>query len=146
MTVFIIFWASVFCVVFFLLGTICKVLASAFQAMVNALELVIGFGILSVMAIIALYIIYFVVSGITSGHLGTLFQLFILGALEVGLVFLIFGPIGSLLYSVFQGLFVYFFYIISAALNKGSILFEGIYLHFLKAIIKNTTGLEVKNG
>jgi hypothetical protein len=70
---FIIFWAAVFAIIFFLIGVVCKGMAAVFSGAVETVTFVGAIGLLGSLAVGALYLIYAIVNGIiTEGFMSVL--------------------------------------------------------------------------
>lgn len=143
MVAFVIFWAAVFALLFFLLGVIFKALASVFnyalQASVASMIPIIGMFFVPIILVIALGILYAIVVGIiTEGFWSVIGPLIIL-LIMIAILVALFGWLGSLLLVLLELIASYFLYIIglvSFGLEWLADRCERGYIKFLHVIIK----------
>lgn len=134
MVALVIFWASFFCLIFFLLGAICKGLASAFNALLSSLGLVLAIAFYAGAGALLLYLLHDIIDGIiTSGLLemiGAIVIYILLISLIVGLV----GSIGAFLLGLAVEIGLLILGIVSYVLEGAASLCEKAYGHFLLVI------------
>lgn len=143
MVAFVIFWAAVFALLFFLLGVIFKALASVFnyalQASVASMIPIIGKFCIPILLAIALGILYAIVVGIMTEGFWSVIGLLILLVILIGITVALFGWLGALLW-VFLELIVacvlYIIGLVSYGLEWLADRCERGYLKFLNVIIK----------
>lgn len=106
MVAFVIFWAAVFALLFFLLSVIFNALASVFNyaipAAVAGMVPVIGAFSLPILLVIALGILYAIVDGIITSGFWSVIGLFVLLSIVIGIVVALFGGFGMLLLSLLE--------------------------------------------
>ena len=133
---FIIFWAAVFAIIFFLVGVVCKGLASVFNGAVETITFVGAISLLGGLAAVALYLIYAIVNGIiTEGFmsvLGTIFMFF----LYIGIISLLIGWLGTIIVEIVAYVVTLVMGIVSGILEFAADACERAYGYFLNAIIK----------
>lgn len=143
MVAFVIFWAAVFALLFFLLGVIFKALASVFnyalQASVASMIPIIGMFFVPIILAIALGILYAIVVGIMTEGFWSVIGLLILLIILIGITVALFGWLGSLLWVFLELIAVCVLYIIgivSFVLEWLADRCEWGYVKFLNVIIK----------
>lgn len=143
MVAFVIFWAAVFALLFFLLGVIFKALASVFnyalQASVEDMIPIIGLFCVPVLLAIVIGILYAIVVGIITEGFWSVVGLLILLFIIIGIVVALFGWLGTLLWVCLELIAVCALYIIgvvSFVLEWLADKCECGYVKFLNAIIK----------
>ena len=143
MVAFVIFWAAVFALLFFLLGVIFKALASVFnyalQASVESMIPIIGMFCAPILLAIALGILYAIVVGIITEGFWSVIGLLMLLIFIIGIVVALFGWLGSLLWVCLELIAVCVLYIIgfvSFGLEWLADRCEWGYVKFLNVIIK----------
>lgn len=143
MVAFVIFWAAVFALIFFLLGVIFKALASVFnyaiQASVESMIPIIGMFCVPILLAIALGILYAIVVGIITEGFWSVIGLLVLLSIIIGIVVALFGWLGSLLWVCLELIAVCVLYIIGYVSSGLEWLADGCergYVKFLNVIIK----------
>lgn len=143
MVAFVIFWAAVFALIFFLLGVIFKALASVFnyalQASVEGMIPIIGMFCTPILLAIAIGILYAIVVGIITEGFWSVIGLLILLFILIGIVVALFGWLGSLLWVCLELIAVCVLYIIEFVSSGLEWLADGCesgYIKFLNVIIK----------
>lgn len=134
MVALVIFWASFFCLVFFLLGAICKGLASAFNALLSSLGLVLIIAFYTVVGALLLYMLHDIVDGIITSGLLKMIGTIILFTLLVSLIVAIVGSIGVFLLGLAVEIGLLILGAISCILEGAASLCEKAYGHFLLVI------------
>lgn len=69
MAIIIIFWACVMAIIFFVVGTFFKALASCLEGAITAIEQIIVVGLIMVVGMVGLYLLYAIIHGILNGGL-----------------------------------------------------------------------------
>ncbi|MBD5528572.1 MAG: hypothetical protein HDR02_09225 [Lachnospiraceae bacterium] len=143
MVAFVIFWAAVFALLFFLLGVIFKALASVFnyaiQASVASMIPIIGKFCVPILLAIALGILYAIVVGIMTEGFWSVIGLLILLIILIGITVALFGWLGALLWVCLELIAACFLYIIgfvSFGLEWLANKCECGYIKFLNVIVK----------
>lgn len=143
MTTFVIFWAAVFALIFFLLGVIFKALASVFNyaipASVVGMIPIIGMFLAPVLLLIAIGILYAIVVGIITEGFWSVVGLIILLIILIGIVVALFGWLGALLWLCLELIALCALHIIefvSFGLEWLADKCESGYVTFLNVIIK----------
>lgn len=143
MVAFVIFWAAVFALLFFLLGVIFKALASVFnyalQAAVASMIPIIGKFCIPILLAIALGILYAIVVGIMTEGFWSVIGLLILLVILIGITVALFGWLGALLWVFLELIVACVLYIVgfvSFGLEWLADRCERGYLKFLNVIIK----------
>lgn len=138
MSAFIIFGAGLFCILFFILGSICKGCAAVVHGLINSIGITVAVTFLTGLACLALFLLYaFVDAIITDGFwaaLGTLIGVIIIGGIGVGLI----AGIGEVILSFFIVIADAIIEAVSNVLEKASELCERGFIHFLQVIINRT--------
>lgn len=101
---FIIFWASLFAVVFFLLGAIFKSIASLTKALVVASAYIVLITLGVGVTIVILYALYIIVYGIANGLIGEVIEVFVLMIVVGGFVGALFYGAGVLALQLLRGI------------------------------------------
>ncbi len=130
-----IFWAALFCIIFFLLGAICKGLAAVFNALISSIVAILGIAFLVLLGVIGLYTIYSIVDGIITGRIGEVFGLIVLFVIGIGLLVLLFGWLGNIMLSIALKICELILSAISFVLERGAAICEKAYAHFLLVIV-----------
>lgn len=143
MVAFVIFWAAVFALLFFLLGVIFKALASVFnyaiQASVASMIPIIGKFCIPILLAIALGILYAIVVGIMTEGFWSVIGLLILLVILIGITVALFGWLGALLWvflELIAACVLYIIGLVSFGLEWLANRCERGYLKFLNVIIK----------
>ena len=97
MSIFIIFWASVFCLLFFILRIIFSSIASAFNALILSLARIVINGGAALLSVILLLSLYGIVDSIMGKGLGETIAMVLLFIGELVLCFAIVGGLGALI-------------------------------------------------
>ena len=135
MVAFVIFWAAVFAIVFFLLGNVFKALASGFSALITSLALLLSVGFLTLAAIIVLYLLYAITDGIITSGIGDVIGTIFITIVAIGILGALFGGLGAVLLEFVLGVVTLVLDIIDLVLNWAADLFERGYIKSLKTII-----------
>lgn len=143
MVAFVIFWAAVFALIFFLLGVIFKALASVFnyalQASVASMIPIIGMFCVPILLAIAIGILCVIVVGIITDGFWSVIGYFVLLSIIIGIVVALFGWLGTLLWAFLELIAVCVLYIIGFVSSGLEWLADGCesgYVKFLNVIIK----------
>lgn len=135
MVAFIIFWAGVLAVFFFVAGSFFKALASGFSALISSLGLIIGLVFLTIVTLVILYLLYAITDGIISGGIGEVIGIIFVTFVIIGILGLVFGGLGAaILGLVLFGAFAVL-EITNMILNRAADLFERGYIKSLKIIM-----------
>ncbi len=136
MSVFVIFWAAAMCIVFFLLGVICKGCAALFRGLLNSLGKTTVISILLGLCLVGLFLIYAVANEIAINGFGSavggLIGLIAAGAISIGIIVWF----GEIIIGFFIIIGEAMITVVSTILEKASNYCERIYIHFLQIIIK----------
>lgn len=143
MVAFVIFWAAVFALLFFLLGVIFKALASVFNYAIQAsfayMLSAIGIFSIPILLVIALGILYAIVVGVMSQGFWSIIGILILLSIIIGIAVGLLGVIGSLL-SVWLELILsaalFVIGLVSIGLEWLADICESGYVKFLNVIIR----------
>lgn len=135
MVAFVIFWAAVFAIVFFLLGNVFKALASGFSALISSLALLLSVGFLTLAAIIVLYLLYGITDGIITSGIGEVIGTIFMTIVVIGILGALFGGLGAVLLELVLVVVTFALDIIDSVLNWAADLFERGYIKSLKTII-----------
>ncbi len=135
MVAFVIFWAAVFAIVFFLLGNVFKALASGFSALISSLALLLSIGFLTLAAIIVLYLLYSITDGILTSGIGEIAGTIFVAIVVIGILGGLFGGLGVALLELVLDVAILALDIIDSVLNWAADLFERGYIKSLKTII-----------
>lgn len=138
MVTFVIFWAALFALLFFIVGTFCKMLSSALNALLNAAGVVLAIAGLTAMAVIAASLLCSAIDAIVGGGIGQLIWTIFLGALEVVIFYALFGGLGSLILAAVVKVATWILNIVSGILNKVTEICERGYVKCLTAIVRRT--------
>lgn len=134
MVALVIFWSSFFCLIFFLLGGIFKGLASAFNALLSSIGLVLTIAFFSGAVAFVLWLLYDIIDGIiTSGFLAVLGTIIIF-VIVVGLIIGLVGSFGVVLLELAAVIGIYILTAVSFVLEGAASLCEKAYGHFLFVI------------
>ncbi len=136
MVSFVVFWAALMCVLFFLIGALFKGLASIFNGLLDSVQLVLGIGILAGLAAGALVLIAGIVEGIVTQGLGEVIGTIILALVVLGLIGGLVGGLGAALLELALMVAGIVLTAIQFVLEGGSALCEKAYAHFLLVIYK----------
>lgn len=136
MVAFIIFWAALFCVILFLLGTVFKGLASLFTGFISSGTTVVGLAILVGLGEAALFAIYAIANGIRTSGIGEVIGMIVLLVIELAIMGALIGGLGSLILSIIIPVLGLVFGFISNVLEEAAVNCEKAYVHFLMVIIK----------
>ena len=140
MITFVVFWAALMCVLFFLIGAVFKGLASVFRGLLESAQLVIAIGILAGLAAGALVLIAAIIEGIVTQGLGEVIGTIILALIILGIFGSLVGGLGSLLLELAVMIAGILLTAIEFVLEGGSALCEKAYEHFLRVIDKRLDG------
>lgn len=136
MVTFVIFWAALLAIIFFVLGIVFKGLASAFNALMSSVGAIIGFAALALLIGGALYSLYAIVDGIITKGLGEVIGMIFLFLFELGLVGALVGPLGSLLINAATVIVQLFLVATSFVLEGAAAICQKGYDKFLTVIFK----------
>lgn len=131
-----IFWSAVFCILFFLLGAICKGLVALFHAILSSIGVAVAGVGLGGLAALALFMVYAIIDGIIKEGFLSVLGYIVLLVVEIGIVILLVGWLGAIIVSIVVAIAEWLYDIVSAVLEGAAGLFEKGYIHFLQAIIK----------
>lgn len=133
---FIIFWAAIFAIIFFLIGVVCKGLASVFNGAVKTITFVGAIGLLGGLAAVALCLIYAIVHGIITEGFMSVLELIIMFLFEIGIIILVIGWLGPIIVEVIAFVVMLVVGFVSDVLEFAADACERAYGYFLNAIIK----------
>lgn len=134
MTTFVIFWAALFTIFFFITGTCFKALASAFNALLNSAGVILVIAGLALAAVVALSLIYGVIDAIGTGNIGQVILTIILLVVILGFFGAIFGGLGAVLFGIAVTIVTYVLTAVSVFLEKAALICERGYAKSLTAI------------
>lgn len=134
MVAFVIFWASFFALVFFVLGVIFKALASAFNALLSSIK-VLSLGALAAIIVIALFLLYVIVEGIVRGALLSVIGTIVMFLVVLGVLGAILGGLGAALLEFIVTVSLLILDIVSGVLEWLAEVCENEYIKFLRIII-----------
>lgn len=136
MVTFVIFWAALFCVIFFLLGTLFKGLASLFTGFINSVMEVIAIAILAGLGIVVLFALYAIASGIRTAGLGEVIETIVILVIVLGIIGGLLGGLGAALLELATAVVGFVITVVSVVLEGAAAFCEKAYAHFLLVIIK----------
>ena len=136
MVAFIIFWAALFCILFFLLGTVFKGLASLFDGLISSAIYVISTAIMVGLGEIALFAVYAIASGVRTSGIGAVLGMMAILFIELALTAALLGGLGSLLLGIILSVLEAVIDIISGALEGAASACEKAYAYFLFVIMQ----------
>ncbi len=136
MVAFIVFWCALFCVIFFLLGTVFKGLSSLFTGAITSSVSVIAIAVLTALGVIALYAIYGIASGIRISGFGHVLGMLVMLVIEIGIIVALVGGVGAWVFEIVVAVLEFVIDLISTVLEAAAAFCEKAYVHFLMAIIK----------
>ena len=135
MTTFVIFWAALFTIVFFLAGTCFKALASAFNAVLESISMILAIAGLAAAAVIAISLVYGVIDMIMTGGIEQLVLIIISMVIILGIAgALIFG-LGAILLEAAVNVITLVLTAVSFILEKAAFICERGYAKSLAAIV-----------
>ena len=132
MVTLVIFWAALFCVIFFLLGTLFKGLASLFTGFIYSVMDIISIAILAGLGIVVLFNLYAIAQGIRTSGLGKVIVYIVILVIELGIIGGLLGRLGAILLELAEFIIT----IVSAVFEGAAAFCEKAYAHFLLVIIK----------
>ena len=132
MVTLVIFWAALFCVIFFLLGTLFKGLASLFTGFIYSVMDIISIAILAGLGIVVLFTLYAIAQGIRTSGLGKVIGSMVILVIEFGIIGGLLGRLGAILLELAEFIIT----IVSAVFEGAAAFCEKAYAHFLLVIIK----------
>lgn len=135
MVAFIIFWAAVFAVFFFVAGSLFKALASGFSALISSLAVILSVVFLTIVAIVILYLLYSITDGIINNGIGEVIGSIFMTIVVIGLLVACFGGLGATLLELVLVVVFAVLSLIDAILNWAADLFERGYIKSLKIIL-----------
>ncbi len=133
---FVVFWAALLCVVFFLLGTIFKGISSAFTGLLESGGFVLAIGFLGGLAALVLYLIYAIAHGIITEGFSSVLGTVILAIIVFGLIGGIIGGLGSIVLSIALAVAEYVLIAVAFVLEGATSICEKAYMYFLLVIYK----------
>lgn len=136
MVTFVIFWAALFCVIFFLLGTFFKVLASLFSGFISSVLPLISMVFLTGCGIVALIAMYLIALGIRDSGLGEVIVAIVIFFIVICIIVGLAGELGVTLINLATLVAEGAIKVISNVLEGAAGICEAACLHFL-LIIKN---------
>ena len=136
MVTFVIFWAALFCIIFFLLETFFKTLASFFSGFIYSAAYIIAIAILTGLGVIALLLIYFIANAISTDSLGETIGILIAWGVFIGIIVGLIGGLGSALIGLIVRIVEVIICVVSTVFEGGANICEKAYVHFLLAIVK----------
>ncbi len=132
----IIFGAALMCLLFFVLGSILKFLASVFNGLLTSGYLLIIIFFLAGITSVALFLVYMIVDGFLTGIIVELLGSLIGLVIIVGFMLTIITGIAAPIISIALMLLETVLNITSAVLENGSRVCEKIFIYFLTQIYK----------
>ncbi|MCM1326316.1 MAG: hypothetical protein NC094_04265 [Bacteroidales bacterium] len=135
MVTFIIFWAAVFALLFFVLAVIFKILASALEALLSAGGQTLAVGFLAIIIVIALSLFYAIVDGIIKEGLLSVLGTIVLFVIVLGILGAIFGGLGAALIELVVAAALFVLEIVSGVLEWLADKCEDGYIKFLRIIV-----------
>ena len=136
MVAFVIFWASLFAIFFFIAGTCFKALASAFSALLHSIGKILLSVIFLAFVILALAMLYEIVNAIVGSNLGSLIGRIIISAISLAFVIGLLGPIGAILLEIIVMAASYAIRAVSYVLEGAAFICERGYAKCLTVIIR----------
>lgn len=136
MTTFVIFWAALFTIFFFIAGTLFKALASAFYALMSFVGKMIIFLILGTVALFSSVLVYMIIDAIVKGSFGGFIEGIIISAVVLGILIAIFGGIGAMVLDIAISTAGFVIRVVSFVLEYAAMLCESGYAKFLTILIK----------
>lgn len=133
---FILFGAALLCLIFFLLGTACKLLSSWLYGLLVSGAGAIGITILIVLGEIFLVTVYSIASGIRTSTLGETLGRIALFVFIFGIFAGLFGGLGAILLEVALVVGEAVVNVLTIILETATELFEKAYAYFLSVIMK----------
>lgn len=100
MAIIIIFWACVMAIIFFVVGTFFKALASCLEGAITAIEQIIVVGLIMVVGMVGLYLLYAIIHGILNGGLMDVIAYVIELIITICIIFALFGMIGEIIIGI----------------------------------------------
>lgn len=134
MVAFVIFWAAVLAVLFFILGIIFKGLASALNSLLSSIGDILVIGGLATLAVTALYLLYAIIDGIITQGIREVLGMILLFVLGIGIVGALLGGLGSVLLSIIVVITEYILLVSSFVLERAAAICEEGYNKFLTVI------------
>ncbi len=136
MVAFVMFWAALFAMCFFVAGTLFKALASALHALLNFAVSMVAYIVFLVLLALVSAALYEIVNAILDGSISALLPSIVLtlvgGAILVGL----FGGLGTLILGVIAGIIELVSQVVSTVLEGMAAICEKGYAKALNMIVK----------
>ena len=132
----VIFWSAVFAIIFFVLGTFFKALASAFNALLTSLGRVLAISGLAGGTGVVLYLLYAIIGGINEEGFWTVIGPIVFIIIVIGFIVALIGGFGEILLEIVVALVENMLIIVSEVLEWAADLCERKYIKFLKVIIR----------
>lgn len=136
MTTFVIFWAALLAIFFFIAGTLFKALASAFYALMSFIGKMIIFLILGTVVLFSVSGIYMFIDAVIKGGFGNFIEGAVISVVVLGILIAIFGGIGAVVLDIAISTADLVIRAASFILEGAAGVFERGYAKFLTVIIK----------
>lgn len=140
----VLFWSSLFAIIFFLLGTIFKALTAVFYGLLDSVVTTIAYAILGGFGVAVLYVLYLIAEGIRTDGIGSVIGTIIMFVIVIGLVFGLIGGLGVALLEIAYNIAVTLLVALEFVLLKGSEGCEKAYMFFLQKIVSRIDKVEEK--
>ena len=132
----VIFWSAVFCIMFFLLGAVCKCLVAIFHAFLSTLELTLGCLIVMGMTMLAIVIVYEIIVGIIAEGIMSVLGYLVMLIIEIAIIGLLIGWLGKIILSIVALITDAICHLVATILEGMAGTFEKVYVYFLEVILK----------
>ena len=135
MVALVLFWAAMFCILFFSLGTIVKILLSVLQGMFETIRTIGSLLILAVMGMIGFSVLYEIAYGIRTQGVAEMIFNIVIYVVVVGTVLAIICHFGAMLFGLAVSILELIYEALFLGLLKIQLVFDKAYVHFLQVII-----------
>lgn len=136
MVAFVMFWAALFAMCFFIAGTLFKALASAIQVLLNFAVRLMLFVILFMVAVLGVSAVYEIIAGFTKGSVGSailhMVIIIVLAVIVIGIV----GGLGAAVLGIIISVSEKVSHIVSFVLEGLAAICEKGYAKSLNSILK----------
>lgn len=136
MAIIIIFWACVMAIIFFVVGTFFKALASCLEGAITAIEQIIVVGLIMVVGMVGLYLLYAIIHGILNGGLMDVIAYVIELIITICIIFALFGMIGEIIIGIIMVCVQCLISVTAIILEKMAWIFEKGYVSSINLIFK----------
>ncbi len=134
MSAFIVFFAAVFCILFFVLGSVFKAAESMIKGLLRSLGMTILIALFVGIALVLIFAVYGIAEGIRTGGMGNIAGMIILIVADAAVLFVIVGPIGGIVLSAVVAIAAAVISAMAFILGGASNLMEAAYTFFLNKI------------